>query len=149
PAARNACTPIQIRYRAPISFKAVNATSDARTTDARPMAAASVHTESPALTPSDVPRAVRRPWRRTFFVTTAVSGPGMTITIAATPTNTSTWTPTPPVCHRPLRPGAQDGVRTCSELARVQQEMSTLLHRVRFRLDHRWAPNHMSDYLDG
>jgi anti-sigma factor RsiW len=26
--------------------------------------------------------------------------------------------------------------------------MSTILHRVRFRLDHRWAPAHMSDYLD-
>jgi anti-sigma factor RsiW len=26
--------------------------------------------------------------------------------------------------------------------------MSNPLHRVRFRLDHRWAPPHMSDYLD-
>jgi anti-sigma factor RsiW len=23
------------------------------------------------------------------------------------------------------------------------------LHRLRVRLDHRWAPDHMSDYLDG
>jgi anti-sigma factor RsiW len=27
--------------------------------------------------------------------------------------------------------------------------MSSFLHRVRVRLDHRWAPGHMSDYLDG
>ena len=27
--------------------------------------------------------------------------------------------------------------------------MSGLLHRIGFRLDHRWAPEHMSDYLDG
>jgi anti-sigma factor RsiW len=27
--------------------------------------------------------------------------------------------------------------------------MPTLLHRARFRLDHRWAPGHMSAYLDG
>jgi anti-sigma factor RsiW len=27
--------------------------------------------------------------------------------------------------------------------------MSTFLHRVRVRLDHRWVPDHMSDYLDG
>jgi anti-sigma factor RsiW len=27
--------------------------------------------------------------------------------------------------------------------------MSTFLHRVRVRLDHRWAPDHMSNYLDG
>jgi anti-sigma factor RsiW len=26
--------------------------------------------------------------------------------------------------------------------------MSELRHRVRFRLDHRWAPEHMSDHLD-
>lgn len=26
--------------------------------------------------------------------------------------------------------------------------MNQLLHRVRFRQDHRWAPAHMSDYLD-
>jgi anti-sigma factor RsiW len=26
--------------------------------------------------------------------------------------------------------------------------MSHPYHRVRFRLDHRWAPAHMSDYLD-
>jgi anti-sigma factor RsiW len=26
--------------------------------------------------------------------------------------------------------------------------MSEVLHRVRFRIDHRWAPAHMSDYLD-
>jgi len=26
--------------------------------------------------------------------------------------------------------------------------MSEVLHRVRFRLDHRWAPLHMSYYLD-
>jgi anti-sigma factor RsiW len=27
--------------------------------------------------------------------------------------------------------------------------MSTVLHRARFILDHRWAPGHMSAYLDG
>jgi anti-sigma factor RsiW len=27
--------------------------------------------------------------------------------------------------------------------------MSELLARARFRRDHRWAPRHMSDYLDG
>jgi anti-sigma factor RsiW len=27
--------------------------------------------------------------------------------------------------------------------------MSTFWHRTRFRLDHRWAPRRMSDYLDG
>ena len=27
--------------------------------------------------------------------------------------------------------------------------MSDVLHRARFRLDHRWAPEHMSGYLDG
>jgi anti-sigma factor RsiW len=27
--------------------------------------------------------------------------------------------------------------------------MSGFLHRMRFRRDHRWAPEHMSDYLDG
>ena len=27
--------------------------------------------------------------------------------------------------------------------------MSTLWQRTRFRLDHRWAPRRMSDYLDG
>ena len=27
--------------------------------------------------------------------------------------------------------------------------MSEVLHRVRFRLDHRWAPGHMSAYLEG
>jgi anti-sigma factor RsiW len=27
--------------------------------------------------------------------------------------------------------------------------MSSGLHRERFRRDHRWAPNRMSDYLDG
>ena len=26
--------------------------------------------------------------------------------------------------------------------------MSGVLHHVRFRMDHRWAPPHMSDYLD-
>jgi anti-sigma factor RsiW len=26
--------------------------------------------------------------------------------------------------------------------------MSDILHRARFRLDHRWAPAHMSEYLD-
>jgi anti-sigma factor RsiW len=27
--------------------------------------------------------------------------------------------------------------------------MSAFFYRVGFRRDHRWAPNHMSDYLDG
>jgi anti-sigma factor RsiW len=27
--------------------------------------------------------------------------------------------------------------------------MASPLHRVRFGFDHRWAPPHMSDYLDG
>jgi anti-sigma factor RsiW len=27
--------------------------------------------------------------------------------------------------------------------------MSKVLHRARFKRDHRWAPNHMSAYLDG
>ncbi len=27
--------------------------------------------------------------------------------------------------------------------------MSNVVHRIRFRLDHRWVPAHMSDYLDG
>lgn len=27
--------------------------------------------------------------------------------------------------------------------------MSSFLHRARFRRDHRWAPGHMSAYLDG
>jgi anti-sigma factor RsiW len=27
--------------------------------------------------------------------------------------------------------------------------MSSLFHRVRFALDHRWAPKQMSEYLDG
>ena len=27
--------------------------------------------------------------------------------------------------------------------------MSSFLHRAWFALDHRWAPGHMSDYLDG
>jgi anti-sigma factor RsiW len=27
--------------------------------------------------------------------------------------------------------------------------MRKVLHRVRYKLDHRWAPDHMSDYLDG
>src|SRR5438552_3277956 len=27
--------------------------------------------------------------------------------------------------------------------------MSNLLHRAGFALDHRWAPGHMSDYVDG
>jgi anti-sigma factor RsiW len=27
--------------------------------------------------------------------------------------------------------------------------MSNVVHRIRFRLDHRWTPAHMSDYLDG
>ena len=27
--------------------------------------------------------------------------------------------------------------------------MSGFLHRMRFRRDHRWAPEHMSDYVDG
>ncbi len=27
--------------------------------------------------------------------------------------------------------------------------MSGFLHRIGFRLDHRWAPEHMSDYVDG
>ena len=27
--------------------------------------------------------------------------------------------------------------------------MGDVIHRARFRLDHRWAPAHMSDYLDG
>ena len=27
--------------------------------------------------------------------------------------------------------------------------MSSFLHRARVWLDHRWAPDHMSDYLDG
>jgi anti-sigma factor RsiW len=27
--------------------------------------------------------------------------------------------------------------------------MSTVLHRARFKRDHRWAPGHMSGYLDG
>ena len=67
----------------------MKATSDARTSEATPTAAAIVHTEIPAPTPSDVPNPARRPWMSTFLVTTAVSGPGMTITIAATPMNTS------------------------------------------------------------
>lgn len=28
-------------------------------------------------------------------------------------------------------------------------QMRELFYRVRFRWDHRWAANHMSDYLDG
>jgi anti-sigma factor RsiW len=27
--------------------------------------------------------------------------------------------------------------------------MSGFLHRIRFRRDHRWTPEHMSDYVDG
>jgi anti-sigma factor RsiW len=27
--------------------------------------------------------------------------------------------------------------------------MSKILHRARFRVDHRWTPGHMSAYLDG
>jgi anti-sigma factor RsiW len=27
--------------------------------------------------------------------------------------------------------------------------MSGFLHRIGFRLDHRWAPGHMSNYIDG
>ena len=67
----------------------MKATSEARTTEATPTAAAIVQIAIPALTPSDVPSPARRPWMRTFLVTTAVSGPGITITMAATPTNTN------------------------------------------------------------
>jgi anti-sigma factor RsiW len=32
---------------------------------------------------------------------------------------------------------------------RVKSRMSKFVHRARFALDHRWAPGHMSAYIDG
>lgn len=39
-------------------------------------------------------------------------------------------------------------VRTCSPPDRVRLQMSSFLDQARFARDHRWAPDHMSDYLD-
>jgi Putative zinc-finger len=39
-------------------------------------------------------------------------------------------------------------VRICLDDRRVQDAMSNFGHRLRFMRDHRWAPGHMSAYLD-
>jgi hypothetical protein len=40
------------------------------------------------------------------------------------------------------------GLRTFSVDDRVARTMNTLWHEPRFRRDHRWAPSHMSAYLE-
>jgi anti-sigma factor RsiW len=40
-------------------------------------------------------------------------------------------------------------VRICLDDGRVQQAMSNTGHQLRFMRDHRWAPGHMSAYVDG
>ena len=71
----------------------MNAVAEACTIAATPSAAASVQTSRPLTTPNAVAIAGRRPYSRAFFVTSAVSGPGVAMTSAATPRNAVRWTP--------------------------------------------------------
>jgi len=71
---------------------AANAGADAAITAARPRAAASDQRKMPRFTPSAVARAALRPCNKAFFVTSAMSTPGVTTTIAETSRNGSTCT---------------------------------------------------------
>ena len=86
-AIRSAWTPSQTRYTAPTIFKVRNAGSDRRRSAATPTLAASDHTASPSTTPTEVETATRRPPKSAFRPTSAMSGPGATITTAETARN--------------------------------------------------------------
>src|SRR2546426_10623277 len=58
-----------------------------RTTAARPRAAAIAHTATPAFTPRAVAIAAGRSYRSAFFVTSAMSAPGVSTTTRATARN--------------------------------------------------------------
>ena len=63
----------------------MNAGSEAASSAAIPTADASVHTACPDETPSAVKIPARRPPSSELRIVSAVSGPGVTITIADTP----------------------------------------------------------------
>jgi hypothetical protein len=69
---------------------ATNAGSEATSSAARPTLAATVHTASPATTPAAVATPAPRPPSSALRTVSAVSGPGVTITRAATPTKAHT-----------------------------------------------------------
>ena len=71
--------PIHVRYTAPAIFNASKATDDARSSAAIPRAAATVQIVSPIATPTEASTPERWPPTSAFFVTIAVSGPGITI----------------------------------------------------------------------
>src|SRR5215207_2897115 len=91
PLPRTACTrlcaPRKTRYAAPASLSATNAGSEATSSAAMPTLAAMVHTAWPSTTPSAVAAPHARPPRSALRTVSAVSGPGVTMTSAATPTN--------------------------------------------------------------
>ena len=78
--------PRSTRYAAPASLTATNAGSEATSSAARPALAAAVHTASPRATPAAVATPAPRPPSSALRTVSAVSGPGVTITRAATPT---------------------------------------------------------------
>jgi hypothetical protein len=83
----SACSPSQIRYAAPATLTARNAGSEAASSAAIPTAEASVQVACPHETPSAVKMPARRPPISELRIVSAVSGPGVTITIADTPRN--------------------------------------------------------------
>jgi hypothetical protein len=69
---------------------ATNAGSEATSSAAMPTLAASVQVARPIVTPAAVATPQARPPSSTLRTVSAVSGPGVTITRAATPANAST-----------------------------------------------------------
>jgi hypothetical protein len=65
---------------------ATNAGSEATSSAAMPALAAAVHTASPRATPAAVATPAARPPSSALRTVSAVSGPGVTMTRAATPT---------------------------------------------------------------
>ena len=75
----------------------MKAGSDAASSAAIPAAVASVQIACPLETPTAVNTPARRPPRSEFRIVSAVSGPGVTITIAETPRKAASWPATAPV----------------------------------------------------
>src|SRR3954452_12990403 len=75
-----------------------NAGADARSRPATPALAATVQTASPSDPPAAVQIPPRRPPARALRTVSAVSGPGVQITMTDTARNASSWVPTARAC---------------------------------------------------
>src|SRR3954447_5737503 len=105
---RSACRPRYTRYAAPIHFSVTKTGSDASSTAARPAPEAAPQTTFPVKTPAAVRTPDRRPPTRVLRIVSAVSWPGVTMTITA-------------VTKNAITPATMPGVSSAARLSLPEQ----------------------------